>query len=146
MPVKFYKRQLNSYYCGPAVMQLVLRARNIRITQKQLATEATTTEIGTSPSNLVATLAGYGLSVQAAQKQTLSDIARALRAGKHIIACITDEGEGHYILPVKVTRGTVEYIDTLHRARVRTVSRREFLAVWHDPLLTKTYRWAAYIS
>ena len=158
MPRKHFRRQRTNYYCGPAVLQMVLAFFGIRKTQRELARLAKTdkesgraygAETGTSIKNMVATLRKLGLKVEANNYCTLTDIKLALRQNKVPIVCFTERrlNWGHYAI-VMGFRGT--YIELLDPAEPRgdggPMTITEFKHRWKDPLFTKTTRWAAFVG
>lgn len=147
MPQRHYTRQRTGYYCGPAVMQIILKLHGTKLTQDALAKRAKTNkEIGTTPTNLIATLSKSGLKVTAAEGQTSAKLRAALRAGKEAIVCMTSGGEGHYVIVLSLTPSSIKVLDPNDRRRVVTLKLADFVKHWQDPLLTKTYRWAVFIG
>ena len=72
--------QVNSYFCGPAVITMVLRAYGIRTTQKEVAKLAHTTEaVGTSTKGLVSALEHYGAEVSAGGRENARRCAKGAR-------------------------------------------------------------------
>lgn len=144
---KHYKRQRTGYYCGPAVLQILLRARGTHLTQDTIAKAAKTTDAGTSPAHIEAALTKYGLKVKHAEHQTIADLHTALKAGHDVIACITEPaGDGHYILILGFSGKAVRMLDTNDRRKIVTMPITNFEKVWFDKIHTKTNHWAAYVS
>ena len=146
---RVHMRQRTDYYCGPAVIQMALRLRRIRITQKEAARLARTNKkVGTRPQSLVAVLRSYGLRVRGGNNRTLAEVRAALKRGEAVIVCYTERhwGWGHYSLVRSADLARVELIDPAESARVSAMTTMEFRRRWKDPLFTKTVRWAAFVG
>jgi ABC-type bacteriocin/lantibiotic exporter with double-glycine peptidase domain len=62
-------RQQNEFYCGPAIVQMILAAYDTSLTQRQAAIRMKTNRhIGTKPSAMIALLLSFGYTVQAKTK------------------------------------------------------------------------------
>ena len=153
----YFRRQRTNYYCGPAIIQMVLAKAGVRITQRQAALEARTdkvsgrstgAEVGTSLRGLLSALKSFGLRAVAAQKKKVTDIARAVAEGKTVIVCYTERhyNWGHYSLVERVTRRSITLIDPAERGGRVSMPLAEFKKRWRDPLHTKSDRWAAFVT
>jgi len=128
---------------------MILAALGIRSSQPTLAKAAKTNKkIGTSPSNLVKVLRQHKLPVRAGSNRTLKEIRQALRAGEIVIICYTEPilEWGHYALVRSITEKHIHLLDSDARTGKTTLLLGEFKRRWHDPLFTKTVRWAAFVS
>src|SRR3989344_9346488 len=96
--VPFYLQD-NAYFCGPAVIQMVLASFGIKRSQAQLAKKARTNdETGTTTRALIRTLRAEGLLVSGSDHSTTDQPRRALTAGRVVIVCFMDPDDevGHY--------------------------------------------------
>src|SRR3989344_4446351 len=141
--------QINNYYCGPAVVVMVLRAHGIHATQRSAARLLHTTKaVGTSTKRLVGALRSFSLRVNAGNGLSLKDIHRALQEKSIVIVCYTEprEHQGHYAV-VAGFRGTSILLFSPDERGDRPVLMplKEFEERWHDPLFTRSKRWAAFV-
>lgn len=144
------RAQLTSFYCGPAVLQIVLGAHGINRSQYTLAKEAnTSSDVGTATKDLVKVLRDYELLVTVKENCTLSDLREALIQGKHIIVCFTERhnNEGHYAVVHAVGDNTVEFLDPSDAEQKESImDAQEFVERWKDPLYTRSHRFAAIVG
>lgn len=128
---------------------MALRARGIRITQKQFAKVAgTNKETGTSTQGLIRALKKFGAKVEYGNGYNLRDIRHALDQEKIVIVCYTEHrgNEGHYAVLAGFQRNTITlYSPDEKGGQPVEMSVKEFGKRWKDPLFTKTIRWAAFI-
>lgn len=153
-----FSRQRTEYYCGPAIMQMVLAAYGIRATQRQLAEQAKTdkafgratgTETGTSISNLITTLKLYGAKVDAKNHRTIVEIKQALKSNKAVIVCFTERhlNWGHYALVIGFTGKYIKLLDPAEQGGAgEPMTIQGFKRRWNDPLHTKSIQWAAFVD
>lgn len=146
--IPFYPQQ-NSYYCGPATLQMILAACDIQTTQRALAQRAhTNKKMGTSAINMIKTLKHFKLSVRAGNRRSLPQIAQALTSGKLVIICYTEPflEWGHYAIVQALTDTFIHLLDSDAHKGKTTLTIEEFKHRWKDPLFTKTIRWAAFVE
>jgi ABC-type bacteriocin/lantibiotic exporter with double-glycine peptidase domain len=158
MLTKYFKHQRTEYYCGPAILQIILAAYGIRKTQRELARlaktdkeygRATGHETGTSIANRTRVLRSFGVTVDANNYRTISDIKRALAEKKIPIICFTERQEnwGHYALVIGFKDGSIQLLDPAEpQGTGKPMTVTEFKNRWRDPLHTKTEQWAAFVS
>ncbi|HVV14944.1 MAG TPA: cysteine peptidase family C39 domain-containing protein [Candidatus Paceibacterota bacterium] len=141
--------QENDYFCGPAIIAMTLGAFGRTITQQEAAVLAQTNEeVGTPIEGLVGALKGLGLSVDAAEKRTIDDLAAAVSEEKVCVVCYTEPvlEWGHYAIVEKIEKGAITLIDPDSRTGTTSLVLEEFERRWKDPLFTKSERWAAFVS
>ncbi|MBP9710925.1 MAG: C39 family peptidase [Candidatus Pacebacteria bacterium] len=155
---KYFKHQRTEYYCGPAILQIVLAAFGIRKTQRELARLAKTDkefgrasgkETGTSITNMLRVLRSFGLHVDAGNNMTIVQLERALAQHKIPIVCFTERQEnwGHYSLVSGFKNGYIKLLDPAEpQGKGKPMTVAEFKTRWRDPLHTKTVQWAAFVS
>jgi ABC-type bacteriocin/lantibiotic exporter with double-glycine peptidase domain len=147
MRIPFYRQQ-NSFYCGPAIIQMAVGAFGTRITQKEAARRAGTTHThGTKTAALVRALKSFGLRIEAGNNKNLSLLRRALTQGSIVVVCYTEPilEWGHYAI-VKEFRGkNIILIDPDARTGKTSLRIEEFKKRWKDPLFTRSVRFAAII-
>lgn len=127
-----YQKQETDYYCGPAVVQMLLARIGIIFTQAQLAEEMQTLpEVGTTASAIVALLGKHGLSAERRNGAALADIAHALDAGQLAIVGYIAEDEPHYALVSALTDSHIVLQDPYFGEKHR-LPLAEFEARWRD--------------
>lgn len=88
----------------------------------------------------------YSLNIKAGNNQRLTSLRSALRKKQSVIVCYLDEsGEGHYSLVLSIS-SRLKLLDPNHKEKIVTLKLSDFLKRWQDPVLTRTHRWAAYVS
>jgi ABC-type bacteriocin/lantibiotic exporter with double-glycine peptidase domain len=141
--------QENDYFCGPAIIAMVLGAFGRTITQQEAAALAQTNEeVGTPVEGLVGALKGLGVTVEAKEGTTLGEIEAALAGETICIVCYTEPvlEWGHYAIVEKIENGEIALIDPDARTGTTSMMLDEFERRWKDPLFTKSERWAAFVS
>ena len=143
-------RQRTGAYCGPAVMQMILRTHGMKATQDALAREAKTVhETGTSIANVVKTLRKHGFTVDAAHGRSVADLKRALIRGWIVIVCFTERAsdEGHYAIVLGFKgKHIVLHDPAQHLGKHAPFTIKEFETRWKDRLFTRSRRWAAFVA
>ena len=156
MKLKF-ARQRTNYYCGPAIIQMILAAFGVRITQLQAAKlaktdklkgRATGSETGTSIKNMLAVLRSYNLLVRASNHRSISDIKKALHRDAIVIVCYRERhyGWGHYSIVLGFRGQTIHLLDPDEGPAGIYMSVSEFQSRWHDHIHTHTVHWAAFVT
>lgn len=97
---------------------------------------------------MVQTLRDNGLLVHAQNNRTISALNKALRAGEAVMVCYTEPilGWGHYAIVRKITDKKIFLLDSDSETGNTTLLLKEFKRRWHDPMFTKTTRWAAMVG
>lgn len=147
---RFFSRQINNDYCGPAVLKIILSAQGVSITQKEAALLAGTTRAnGTSPQGLVKALRAHGLSVTGGNNRSIADLKSATQNGVVPVVCFTERhfSWGHYAIVLGFKGRYIELLDPAEKnGKGEPMSVTEFAKRWKDPLFTHTNRWAAFVS
>lgn len=142
--------QINSYFCGPAVIVTALHAYGIRTTQRKAAQLADTNKTtGTSTKGLVSALGHFGLRVVAMNGRTLSNIRAALRRGTIVVVCYTEPHleSGHYGVVAGFRGENILVLDPDKRGyEPIAMPVKEFKDRWKDPIFTHSKRWAAFVT
>ncbi|MDE1924642.1 MAG: C39 family peptidase [Patescibacteria group bacterium] len=145
-----HAHQINNYYCGPAILQMVLAAHGMRQTQKKLAKLAgTNSRIGTSTRGMIQALDSFNLEVASGNKKNLADIRQELAKGSIIIVAYTELHWqwGHYAIVLGYKGKNIHLLDPTERlGTVIVLPAKEFDKRWKDPMFTKTDHWAAFVS
>ena len=145
----FFKQRTN-YYCGPAVLQMILKAHGVRLTQDTIALEAKTTrEYGTKTEDMVRFLRGKGFVVVDGNGKTIADIERALARGDIVIVCYMERhlDWGHYSSVAGIEHGRIDLLDPAEKdGSGLPFPLDEFESRWRDPAFTKTDHWTAFVS
>src|SRR3989344_6188386 len=130
--------QRTEYYCGPAIIQMVLAIYGIRVTQRKIAWHAKTDkmfgkatgkETGTSIHNMLRTLRIFGVIVQAGNNRTTTGIKRALKQNKLVIVCFTEReySWGHYAFVLGFKGSYIKLLDPAeHMGRGKSMTTSEF--------------------
>src|SRR5688572_10479966 len=101
MPQLPYQRQINEWYCGPAVLQMVLGGFGVRASQERLARmSGTNAKHGTPRAGLVRTLRAEGFRVRARHGRTLTEVEKAVADGKTVVVLYVEKeaDEAHYAI------------------------------------------------
>ncbi len=127
-----YYKQLNDWFCGPAVVQMILAADGIKISQPVLAKEmATSPYEGTSRQDLVRILRRHRYKVVTKTYAKLADVKRMLADGWYIVVNYreVEENIGHYAIVLAVTSTSIVFNDPYHGRQYR-LPRSVFLKRW----------------
>lgn len=141
--------QETEYYCGPAVMQMILAAHGATATQEEIARAAyTNPEVGTLPEALVTTLQGFGRVVDAKQHRTIAELEHALTEDKIVVVLFIEPEEevDHYALLKEIRDDLVVLIDPDARSGTTEMVKAEFERRWKDVFVGGTERWAAFVN
>lgn len=142
-------KQLNDYYCGPAILQMTLAAYGISITQEEAAKRlGTTEENGTSVGALVEVLQKEGLMVTGGNNQTLSNVREAFDSEKVVLFCYTELHYqwDHFAILIKFDAPNIVLLDSAEDEDEYRLPLDEFEKRWVGPLFTFSDHWAIYIS
>ncbi len=113
-----YFKQAKWYTCGPACLRMILSHLNIKAAEKDLEKACGTTELGTTPTQLVAGAFKFNVNMLAVKNATVEDIQNELKNGKPVIVLIDPsniyggaEGFGHFVLVVGLKGDEIVYHD-----------------------------------
>jgi len=131
--IKFpYREQKNGYFCGPAVVQMVLAFYNIVISQDTLARKmGTSPNSGTSHKELENIFKNYGFRIQSRNNGNLGLVRKYLLARIPVIVNYTDTyGTGHYAAVIGFSDESIILNDPVF-GRNYQLKIRYFLKNWH---------------
>lgn len=128
-----YSKQETDYYCGPAVVQMLLGHVGIIFTQEQLAKELGTIPlVGTTADAIVALLTLHGMTAKRHNNASVADIRTTLHSGDFaIIGYIEEGGDPHYALATAVSDTTITLSDPWFGEN-HTLPLAEFEERWRD--------------
>ena len=129
-----YRKQETSFYCGPAIVQMILAANRIEVSQNDIAAALGTTEsAGTMADAIQRYFASHGFAVTCTNEAAVSDIESMLTAGKYVIVGYVELSEDvpHYGIVKTVTTQDITIIDPWSGAD-HTMSREVFEERWRD--------------
>ena len=140
-----YAKQETDYFCGPAVVQMLLARIGIIFSQEQLAKELGTNDselkadevFGTSADAIVHLLKLHGMTVERRNGAVLDDIKRALAENRMALVGFIDpeSSEPHYALVAALGGGEITLIDPEIGER-RIFPLKEFEERWPYPIPT----------
>lgn len=142
--VPFFK-QKNSFYCGPAVLQMIFAYFGTIISQDRLARAMRTTKKrGTLRKQLMRAATYSGLKVRAKHQATIADITRYLRRGVPVVVNYIEpsDDEGHYAIVVGAERSNLMLNDP-HNGKGFQIRVEEFRSRWRseDPREAQFPKW-----
>ncbi len=124
--------QENDHYCGPAVVQMVLKSFGIEAAQTEIAKELETDMVvGTSAAELQKFFEKRGFVVERKNNAKWENIAEASKRGAAIIGYIEPEGDPHYALVRSVDEGGIVLRDPTHGDNF-ILEKSNFLERWRD--------------
>ncbi|MFA6909441.1 MAG: cysteine peptidase family C39 domain-containing protein [Patescibacteria group bacterium] len=139
-----YYKQKNAYFCGPAVMQMILAYYGIRTTQTALARRMrTNTRRGTTYRMMIATARRYGLRLTTNRRGTLRQLKRESSLYPTCVEYAErDNNEAHYAIIKVVQKDRIILYDP-YFGKDYILPRSEFLARWRDAWGTQgiRFRW-----
>lgn len=124
--------QENEAYCGPAVVQLVLRRFGVELAQRDIAKELETDMVvGTSASELQKFFEKRGLAVERKNNATWEELQTAPARGVAIVGYIEPEGDPHYAVVKSADHQAITLADPWHGDDF-VLPKEEFLKRWVD--------------
>ncbi len=120
-----YFHQENDWFCGPAVVQMLLAGIGIRRTQHRLAREMRTTEAdGTKHEELEACVKRFFSSVRTKRRSNFAAMRLAVRQGDWVVVNYVEpvDNLGHYAILRGIHDGMVQLQDPEHGPRYRVPS------------------------
>lgn len=141
-----YCRQETDYYCGPAVLKMVLRHFGIKISQKTLARDAgTDSGTGTFHHAMRTIIKNSGLFSYTKRNATIQEVEMFVRRCLPVIVnYIEPEGEGHYAIVVGYNANNLIFNDPWHGKHF-TLSKMRFENRWHNARKTSR-RWLMVVA
>lgn len=141
-----YFRQENDYYCGPAILQMILERFGIKKSQEEIAKVAdTNSERGTFHRDLLKMVRENGLYAYAKRHATVKEIEKFVDEGLPIVVnYIEPEGDGHYAIVVGYDTQDLVFNDPWHGKNFR-FPKKEFESRWHNMRKT-SFGWLMVVS
>ncbi len=142
LKIKPFQETLNSGYCGPAVLKMVLQYYGINKSEKELAKLARTTKIGgTSDETIINVVRKFELKPIVKNNASLKDVERYTKRGVPVIVNWFTRGrrdypnsavaDGHYSIVVGLDRQYI-YLQDPEIGKLRKLKQDDFLRVWFD--------------
>lgn len=129
----FYWQQTD-WWCGPAMLQMLLKFYGIFRPQAHLARIAGTTKAeGTGMDEVRHVLKQYGIRYRTRMSGTFADIRRVLDTGRPVAVAYVEpeDDESHYAIVVRLTKRDIVMRDPWHGPRFR-MTRKAFLPRWRS--------------
>jgi ABC-type bacteriocin/lantibiotic exporter with double-glycine peptidase domain len=129
-----HRKQETDFYCGPAIVQMILAAQGIELSQKDIARVLGTTEAaGTNIAAIERFLASHGFVALRKNDVNVRDIDSAIAAGKKVVVGYVEPSEDvpHYGIVAAVTAQDIIIIDPWHGAD-HALARDVFEERWRD--------------
>ena len=128
-----YRKQETDFYCGPAIVAMILAAAGTEVTQSELAAAMGTTEHGTPIEEIARFLSSYGFEVTRKNDALWEDIIATFNAGSTVIIGYIepDEEKAHYSLVSSIGEAGIEFNDPWYGEN-QILSKEEFLKRWKD--------------
>lgn len=129
-----YRKQETDVYCGPTIVQMILAAHGIELSQKEIAAALGTTESsGTTADAIQNYFATHKFAVTCTNEAALSDIKYMITAGKYVIVGYVEPSEDipHYGIVKTLTAQDITIIDPWNGGD-HTMSREIFEERWRD--------------
>lgn len=123
-------RQSKDFNCGTAAMTCVVRFFKSRGT---VIADLASPEYGTDPTTIEASFRKAGWKVNSGNR-TLAELQSLCNQGIPVIALVTRDGVGHYVVVCGVTSRRTYYHDPLEG--MKWLTHADWLERWHD-----TGRW-----
>ncbi|QQG38724.1 MAG: C39 family peptidase [Candidatus Woesearchaeota archaeon] len=141
MKIPYYKQE-KDYTCGPAVMRMLLAAKGIKKSEKELERMLKiSTRIGTWFKYFPIVAEKYRLDYVVARNSNLKELKKLLKEGYIIMVgyFMEEENVGHYAVVTKVDSKYVYMLDP-YLGPNRKLRIMNFLKNWYDEA-EKEKRW-----
>jgi predicted double-glycine peptidase len=122
--------QDTDWTCGDAAMEAVLDYLGIEVSEAEMVRVLRSDpKEGTSAKNLAALAKQLGLSVEERFGTTLDDVQHALERNAPVLAAVTEEGIGHWV----VICGVADSVTIMDPTRgIASIPLAQWDAAWHD--------------
>lgn len=142
LKVKPFQQTLNSGYCGPASLKILLSYYGVEKSEKELAKLCKTKkDLGTDDKGIKSAAEKLGFKVMIKNNSSFKDIESWLKKGVPIIVNWFTRGrtdytdvnvaDGHYSVVAGLDNKFI-YIQDSEIGKMRKLSREDFLTVWFD--------------
>lgn len=138
-------RQTTDYTCSASALQAVLLYYGEEVGELELARELGATPAdGAPPEAIVRVARAHGLTAELREQLRIDDLAQAVGRGIPVIVALQawpnapvadyhkDWEDGHYVVVIAVEREQLIFEDPTLLGSRGVLSRRDFLARWHD--------------
>ncbi len=128
-----FRKQENDYYCGPAVVQMILAGNGLEIAQQEIASAMKTDKHGTPIKEIERFLKTQGFETKRTNNASWEDIEDSLGEGETIIVGYLEpeEEKAHYAIIASMTEHQLFLLDPWHGAE-QSLSRDDFEHRWRD--------------
>jgi ABC-type bacteriocin/lantibiotic exporter with double-glycine peptidase domain len=129
-----YRKQETDVYCGPTIVQMILAAHGIELTQHEIAVAlGTTEEAGTMADSIQRYFATHGFAVTCTNEAQLSDVESVIAAGRYVVVGYVEPTEDvpHYGIVKEITAQDIIIIDPWNGAD-HIMAREIFEERWRD--------------
>ena len=113
-----YHKQQNWYTCGPTCLRMLLEYFGISASEEDVTKACKTTELGTTPSQLVKGSDILGLDADALKYEDLEDLKHTLKSGNPVIVLLDAgilyggiQGFGHFVVVTGFDSNDIIYHD-----------------------------------
>ena len=139
---KIHRFQENKDWCGPAIIQMVLKAVGFRKSQKEIAKDVYIKWWGTTQQMLIAYLSRFFKNIRYKRNSSIADISRNLNKGYIVIVNWWDDldasdADGHYTIVSKYDSKNkmLTMLDSSNsRQGIWKMSSKDFKDRWYDAL------------
>jgi uncharacterized protein YvpB len=146
-----YVRQTNGYFCGPAVIEMLLGFSGVKATQKELAKTGKTKSYrakvpGTMHNGLIKIARKYGFYCYVHESSSLHLLKHFIIDGYPVVVNYTNpsNNEGHYSVVTGFDEKDIIMNDPWEGENFK-IKKEEFLKRWLDKELN-TKRWMLVLS
>ena len=115
--VPYYKQE-KWYTCGPACLWMLLKYIGTSATEEDVVKACETTEIGTTPLQLVKGSKVFGFDADAFKNEDIDDLKYSLKNGKPVIVLLDPgilyggiQGFGHFVVITGFDNNNITYHD-----------------------------------
>jgi predicted double-glycine peptidase len=142
LKVKSFQEKLNSGYCGPASLKILLSYYGIEKLEKELVILCKTKkDLGTDDKGIKKAAEKLGFKVEIKNNSSFNDIGRWLNKGIPVIVNWftrgrtdyndSDVADGHYSVVMGLDDKFI-YLQDPEIGRMRKLERDDFMTVWFD--------------
>lgn len=135
---KNFEFQKKPGWCGPAVINIILKSVGIKKTQSQIAKKVFKEWYGTSQGLLVAYLSKYFKKLNYKKNASISNIKKYLKNNYIVVVDWWDDlddlpADGHYCIVLKLDHKFITLLDPSNSRNGKTkMSHFEFKNRWYD--------------
>jgi ABC-type bacteriocin/lantibiotic exporter with double-glycine peptidase domain len=142
LKVRYFQEKLNSGYCGPASLKILLSYYGIEKSEKELAILCKTkTDLGTDDKGIKSAAEKLGFKVVMKNNSSFKDIEGWLKKGVPVIVdwftrgradyTDADVADGHYSVVTGIDDKFI-YLQDPEIGKIRKLEKEDFMTVWFD--------------